>query len=173
MLHASGFWRSTFAFSTLSYSPREEEHRIVAHGRSLLADRVLLRPCIAVLVASCVCQCTLALGCISSPNGAFPLGDPSEKRRSKRGSFAGPGYYSWRPAREDAGVATAETPKDDPSYIGSCRIFGHGGCFGEEGHCDVRRVAQDAFDLRLPRQLLPHTMTVEITKFSRAVGRSR
>jgi hypothetical protein len=63
--------------------------------------------------------------------------------------------------------ATAETPKDDPSYVGSFRIFGHGGCFGEEGHCDVPRGSQDAFDLRLPHQLLPQTMTVGITEFLR------
>jgi len=67
----------------------------------------------------------------------------------------------------DNDEATAETPKDDPTYVGSFRIFGHGGCFGEEGHCDVPRGAQDAFDLRLPHQLLPHTMTVEITEFLR------
>jgi hypothetical protein len=31
----------------------------------------------------------------------------------------------------------------------------------------VPRGAQDAFDLRLPHQQLPHTMTVEITMFLR------
>ena len=61
--------------------------------------------------------------------------------------------------------ATMETPDEDPSYVGSFRIFGHGGCFGEEGHCDVPRGSQDAFDLRLPHQLLPHTKTVGITDF--------
>src|SRR5215208_1226579 len=32
----------------------------------------------------------------------FPLGDLSEKRKSKRSSFARPAYYSWRLPREDA-----------------------------------------------------------------------
>ena len=27
--------------------------------------------------------------------------------------------------------------RDDPSYAGSFYIFGHGGCFGDVGHCDV------------------------------------
>jgi tyrosinase len=63
--------------------------------------------------------------------------------------------------------ATPETPEEDPSYVGSFRIFGHGGCFGEEGHCDVPRGPQDAFDLRLPHQQLPHTKTVGITEFLR------
>jgi hypothetical protein len=63
--------------------------------------------------------------------------------------------------------ANAETPVEDPSYVGSFHIFGHGGCFGEEGHCDVPRGPQDSFDLRLPHRLLPHTMTVGITSFLR------
>ena len=65
----------------------------------------------------------------------------------------------------DNADATAETSDEDPTYVGSFRIFGHGGCFGEEGHCDVPRGSQDAFDLRLPHQLLPHTKTVRITSF--------
>jgi hypothetical protein len=89
-------------------------------------------------MASCVWQCTLALGSISSPNGAFPLGDLSEKRKSKRGSFARLGYYSWQTAREDARGATAETPKVDPSYIGSFRIFGHGGVSGKKDTATYR-----------------------------------
>jgi hypothetical protein len=63
--------------------------------------------------------------------------------------------------------ADAETPIDDPSYVGSFDIFGHGGCFGEEGHCDVPRGPQDPFDLRLPHRLLPHTMMVRVTEFLR------
>jgi hypothetical protein len=39
-------------------------------------------------MVSCNKQCTLASGRISSPNDAFPLGDLSEKRYSKRGSHA-------------------------------------------------------------------------------------
>ncbi|HWY90235.1 MAG TPA: tyrosinase family protein [Solirubrobacteraceae bacterium] len=33
--------------------------------------------------------------------------------------------------------ANAETGYDDPSYAGSYHIFGHGGCLGDPGHCDV------------------------------------
>ena len=39
-------------------------------------------------MVSCVWQCTLASGRISSPNDAFPLGDLAEKRYSKRGNCA-------------------------------------------------------------------------------------
>ncbi len=34
--------------------------------------------------------------------------------------------------------ADAETGYDHPSYAGSYHIFGHGGCLGDPGHCDVR-----------------------------------
>jgi hypothetical protein len=49
---------------------------------------------------------------------------------------------------------SADTPLDDPGYVGSFSVFGHGGCFGEEGHCDVRRPVS-TFDRRLPHQLVP------------------
>jgi hypothetical protein len=68
---------------------------------------------------------------------------------------------------KDCAEANAETPVEDPSYVGSFHIFGHGGCFGEEGHCDVPRGPQDPFDLRLPHRLLPQTMSVGITSFLR------
>jgi tyrosinase len=34
--------------------------------------------------------------------------------------------------------ANANTGYDDPSYAGSYHIFGHGGCLGDPGHCDVK-----------------------------------
>jgi tyrosinase len=33
--------------------------------------------------------------------------------------------------------ADEQTPTDDPSYAGSFHVFGHGGCFGAEGHCEA------------------------------------
>jgi tyrosinase len=33
--------------------------------------------------------------------------------------------------------ARAETGTDDASYVGSFHVFGHGGCFGAEGHCEA------------------------------------
>lgn len=35
----------------------------------------------------------------------------------------------------DADATTATT--EENGYAGSIYIFGHGGCFGDEGHCDV------------------------------------
>jgi Common central domain of tyrosinase len=34
--------------------------------------------------------------------------------------------------------ANADTGYDDPSYAGSYHIFGHGGCLGDPGHCEVK-----------------------------------
>jgi tyrosinase len=66
--------------------------------------------------------------------------------------------------------ADADTPRDHPNYAGSFCIFGHGGCFGDVGHCDVPS-ERDPFDLRPPHQLIPASKTVIITDaFKRIVG---
>lgn len=58
--------------------------------------------------------------------------------------------------------ATADTPLDDPGYAGSFAVFGHGGCFGEEGHCQVRP-AVTTFDRRMPHQLVPAVRVLTCT----------
>ena len=61
--------------------------------------------------------------------------------------------------------ATEATAKDASlGYAGSFHIFGHGGCFGDEGHCDPPPAPVSAFDLRLPHQLTPATKSVIVTK---------
>ena len=65
--------------------------------------------------------------------------------------------------------ATIATSRDDPSYAGAFHIFGHGGCFGDTGHCDVPTEAADPFDLRPPHQLTPQTKIVTITDALRRV----
>lgn len=62
----------------------------------------------------------------------------------------------------NAPKANAKTPRDDPRYAGSFCIFGHGGCFGDLGHCDVP-TERDPFDLRPPHQLIPASKTVVVT----------
>jgi tyrosinase len=52
--------------------------------------------------------------------------------------------------------------RDHPDYIGSFFIFGHGGCFGDEGHCDVP-AERDPFDFRLPHQLEPAVRILTVT----------
>jgi len=66
--------------------------------------------------------------------------------------------------------ADVDTPRDHPNYAGSFHIFGHGGCFGDVGHCDIP-TERDPFDLRPPHQLIPASKTVVITDaFRRVVG---
>ncbi|HWH12470.1 MAG TPA: hypothetical protein VG165_15205, partial [Solirubrobacteraceae bacterium] len=61
--------------------------------------------------------------------------------------------------------AGLSTPVDDEhGYAGSFHVFGHGGCFGDSGHCAVPTGPRDPFDLRPPHQLTPITMTVIVTR---------
>lgn len=61
------------------------------------------------------------------------------------------------PDADEAKEIGAET------YAGSFWIFGHGGCFGDIGHCDVP-VATDPYDLRPPLQLTPADRVVTVTE---------
>jgi len=57
----------------------------------------------------------------------------------------------------DAPQATLDTPREPAhGYVGSFAVFGHGDCFGEEGHCEVRGPVT-AFDRRPAHQLVPAT----------------
>ncbi|HWH12940.1 MAG TPA: hypothetical protein VG165_17600 [Solirubrobacteraceae bacterium] len=51
-------------------------------------------------------------------------------------------------------AADADTPTTaETGYAGSYYIFGHGGCFGDEGHCDV--APRSPYDPRPPHALWP------------------
>jgi hypothetical protein len=65
----------------------------------------------------------------------------------------------------DAGL---ETPVSDPSYAGSFWIFGHGGCAGDEGHCEPPRERRP-FDFRPEHQLIPVSKRIMITDKLRAL----
>lgn len=60
--------------------------------------------------------------------------------------------------------ANARTVRDAAhGYAGAFSVFGHGGCFGEEGHCDRRGRSEDEFDLRLRHPLTPQTRALDVT----------
>jgi tyrosinase len=59
--------------------------------------------------------------------------------------------------------ADATTPRSNPNYAGSFHVFGHGGCFGDVGHCDLPTGPRDPFDLRAQHQLTPTVKTVIVT----------
>ena len=56
------------------------------------------------------------------------------------------------------------TPTDDENrYVGSFWVFGHGGCAGNEGHCEVP-TRRRPFDLRPEHQLTRISETVIVTE---------
>lgn len=58
----------------------------------------------------------------------------------------------------------ADAPRTlEVGFAGSFVVFGHGGCFGEEGHCDVPEEGKDPFDNRPLHPLTPQTKMVDIT----------
>jgi tyrosinase len=66
--------------------------------------------------------------------------------------------------------AGPETPTGDVSYAGSFWIFGHGGCAGDEGHCEPPRERRP-FDFRAEHQLTPMSKRVVITEKLRTLVR--
>jgi tyrosinase len=49
------------------------------------------------------------------------------------------------------------------AYVGSFFILGHGGCFGDVGHCDIP-TERDPFDLRPAHQLEPAVRILTVTE---------
>lgn len=66
--------------------------------------------------------------------------------------------------------ANLRTPRDDASYAGSFTVFGHAGCAGDPGHCDVPSGPKDPFDRRPPHSLTPQTKTVIVTDALRKIS---
>jgi hypothetical protein len=66
-------------------------------------------------------------------------------------------------------AADDKTPKaEEHGYAGSFYVLGHGGCFGDVGHCDIP-LKRRPFDLRRPHPLIPIDKTVTITSALRRV----
>ncbi len=58
--------------------------------------------------------------------------------------------------------ADADTQtSDENGYAGSYWIFGHGGCYGDEGHCDIK--PRGPYDPRPPHELWPMRKVVICT----------
>lgn len=62
----------------------------------------------------------------------------------------------------DAPEADHTAGRDHPACISSFYIFGHGGCMGDAGHCDVP-ATRDPFDLRPEHPLTPAIRVVTVT----------
>lgn len=66
----------------------------------------------------------------------------------------------------DADEKTVLTPES--GYAGSFYVFGHGDCYGDEGHCETPEKRQP-YDLRIPHPLLSEEHHVTITDSLRRI----
>jgi hypothetical protein len=67
--------------------------------------------------------------------------------------------------------ADHKTP-DDPAqgYTGSFFVFGHGGCLGDEGHCDINRPSV-RFNM-IPNTLIPEKVSLIVTEKIKQLGKT-
>jgi hypothetical protein len=73
----------------------------------------------------------------------------------------------------DNPAADASVGRDQgKGYAGSFYVFGHGGCFGELGHCALPEGPRGPYDYRLPHQLTPQFKTVVVTDALRRLMRT-
>lgn len=96
-----------------------------------------------------------------------PIELPPRDRPFKRADLifygidhSGPSFTA-RVFMDQRGVGKSVDPTHR-AYAGTFFIFGHGGCFGDVGHCDIHP-ERDPFDLRPAHQLEPATRIVTVT----------
>jgi tyrosinase len=101
-----------------------------------------------------------------------PLELPPVNRRFERCDLifygldhSGPSYEA-QVFLDPRGVGTG-ADRGHRAYVGSFFIFGHGGCFGDAGHCEIP-ASRDPFDLRPPHQLEPAVRVLTVTEAIRA-----
>jgi hypothetical protein len=58
----------------------------------------------------------------------------------------------------------------DKGYVGSYHMFGHGGCYGDLGHCDIPK-ERGRYDLRPSHHLKPQYKRIIITDALRKLGK--
>jgi hypothetical protein len=75
-----------------------------------------------------------------------------------RGSYEGRIFLNAPDA--DLGTPT----EAEAGYAGSFYVFGHGSCYGDEGHCEVPSGPIHPFDYRRPHPLYPQVMVVPVTE---------
>ncbi len=78
-------------------------------------------------------------------------------------SYEGRVFINKPQANEDTALSL------EMGYVGSYFIFGHGGCYGGVGHCDVTK--RSSFDFRPPHPLTPIYLRLIITNQIKQLGR--
>jgi hypothetical protein len=80
------------------------------------------------------------------------------------GIFHGEASYEGRIFFNHAN-ADRNTPRSaENGYAGSFYIFGHGGCLGDAGHCEVNEDSREPYDFRPPHPLTPAVKQVTVTQ---------
>jgi hypothetical protein len=99
-----------------------------------------------------------------------PLDVPADREEITRADLIFYGVDHSGPSYEariflDNPRADADTPRDvERGYAGGFAVFGHGGCYGDEGHCAPEDRYVDAFDRRPPHPLTKYIRTVSVTE---------
>lgn len=71
----------------------------------------------------------------------------------------------------NAGVSD-DARDDAPGYAGHFTVFGHGDCWGDQGHCSVSTDRLHPFDHRPAHPLTPINITVDVTKPLHALAKA-
>ncbi len=87
-----------------------------------------------------------------------------------RGIFHGEASYEGRIFFNNpkANEKTPRTPEN--GYAGSFHIFGHGGCLGDPGHCDLNEHNRNSYDFRAPNPLTPALKRITVTNALRQLA---
>jgi hypothetical protein len=89
------------------------------------------------------------------------------------GIFHGEASYEGRVFLDNAKADAATAKTLAQGYAGSFYIFGHGGCLGDPGHCEVNEHQREDFDFRNPHPLTPAFKRITVTEALRQVAKSR
>jgi hypothetical protein len=99
-----------------------------------------------------------------------PLDVPADREEITRADLIFYGVDHSGPSYEariffDNPRADGDTAHDiERGYAGSFAVFGHGGCYGDEGHCAPDDRFADEFDRRPPHPLTEYIRTVVVTE---------
>jgi hypothetical protein len=88
------------------------------------------------------------------------------------GIYHGEASYEGRIFLNNPGATEQTATTSENGYAGSFHIFGHGGCLGDPGHCDVHEDARDPYDMRFPHPLTPAKKHVTVTSTLREIAKT-
>ncbi len=96
------------------------------------------------------------------PSGAVQI-DAEHPSRNRKVEGSNPSSGSHR-SRSTSGRSCGRRPS-----VGRFVVFGHGGCLGDEGHCEVPSEPRARTDLRLAHPLTPQTELVTVADALRRI----